>query len=54
MPINQVFIFLLAYIASVVAYGLLKHKNMWFWIVLYWMVLTAKNMVDLMNANGVI
>ena len=47
MQISQLFIFLLALIAAFVAYGLLKHKIMWHWIVLYWLVLTAKNVVDL-------
>ena len=46
MASDQVFIFLLAYIAAIVAGGLCKRKNMWAWIVLYWCILTAKNMVD--------
>ena len=45
---TQVFIFLLAIIAGYVAYGLYKRKVMWKWIVLYWLVLTAKNAVDLL------
>lgn len=48
MPINQLFIFFLAAIAGYVAYGLYKRKVMWKWIVLYWLVLTAKNAVDLL------
>jgi len=47
--ITQIFIFLLAYIAAIVAYGLYKRKDVWHWILLYWMVLTAKNMLDLLN-----
>lgn len=49
MPINQLFVFLLAFIAGCVAYGLYKKKVMWKWIVLYWLVLTAKNLLDLIT-----
>lgn len=36
----------LAIIAAVVAYGLYRKRNMWHWIVLYWLVLTIKNVLD--------
>lgn len=47
--LTQIFIFLLAYIAAIVAYGLYKKQVMWKWIVVYWLVLTAKNVMDLLN-----
>ena len=37
---------LLASIASGVAYGLYHKKNMWSWIVAYWIVLTVKIIID--------
>ena len=37
---------LLAIIAAYVAYGLYKHRVMWRWIVIYWLVLTVKNVLD--------
>ena len=39
----------LALIAGYVAYGLIRKKNMWFWIVTYWIVLTAKNIVEVVR-----
>lgn len=47
--IAQILIFLLMADAAWVAYGLIRKRNMWRWIVLYWLILTAKNMVDLMR-----
>lgn len=47
--ITYLLIILLAILAGYVAYGLYKRKVMWKWIVLYWCVLTAKNMLDLLN-----
>ena len=44
--ISQFCVFLLMIDAAWVAYGLLRKKNMWCWICLYWIILTAKNMVD--------
>ena len=35
----------LAGIAAGVAYGLYRRKNMWAWIVAYWVVLTLKNVI---------
>ena len=32
--------------AAWVAYGLLRKKNMWKWIFVYWILLTAKNLFD--------
>ena len=45
--ISQILIFLLMADAAFVAYGLIRKRNMWRWIFLYWVILTAKNMVDL-------
>lgn len=47
--IAQILIFCLMADAAWVAYGLMRKRNMWRWIVLYWLILTAKNMVDLMG-----
>lgn len=47
---SQFFIFLLLLDAANVAYGLYKKRNMWGWIVLYWVILTCKNFVDLIGA----
>ena len=40
---------LLLIIALVVFVGLHEHKNMWIFIVLYWFVLTVKNLFGLME-----
>lgn len=37
---------ILAAIAARVAYGLYRKRNMWRWIVLYWLVLTVKNSLE--------
>ena len=39
---------MLAAIAAYVAYGLYRKRNMWRWIFLYWVVLTVKNIIDLL------
>ena len=46
--ISQIYIFILAAIAAKIAYGLSRKQVMWTWIVLYWIVLTCKNFVDLL------
>ena len=48
MAIDQLFVSILAIIAAIVAYGLYHKRIMWKWIVLYWCVLTAKNVLDLL------
>lgn len=45
---THLLIILLAIIAAIVAYGLHKKQLMWRWIVAYWIVLTVKNVLDLM------
>ena len=47
--ISQLFILLLCIDAAWVAYGLARQRVMWRWIVLYWVLLTMKNMVDLLS-----
>lgn len=44
--ISAILIIILAVIAAVVATGLIAGYSMWAWIVGYWLVLTAKNIVD--------
>ena len=44
--ISQLCIFGLMLIASVVAVGLMKRRNMWKWIIAYWLLLTVKNIID--------
>ncbi len=44
----KAFPLLLALIAAIVTLGQGSKKNMWPWIVLYWCVLTVKNVVDMM------
>ena len=43
---TQFLIFLLMLDAAWVAYGLLRRRNMWQFITLYWILLTIKNAVD--------
>lgn len=39
-------VIILAAIAGIVLYGLVKKRNMWVWIIAYWAVLTLKNIAD--------
>lgn len=45
-------VILLAVIAAVVAVGLITGLAMWPVIILYWMVLTIKNVVDYLGTEG--
>ena len=47
--ISQLLIFLLMADAAWVAYGLLRQQNRWKWICLYWILLTLKNLMDLLR-----
>lgn len=47
--ISQIFVFLLCLDAAWVAVGLMRKKVMWWWICLYWVLLTGKNLVDLVS-----
>lgn len=44
--VSQTLVLCLIAIAGWVASGLARKKVMWKWIVLYWAVLTAKNLAD--------
>ena len=44
--LSQLCVFGLMLIASVVAIGLMKRRNMWKWIIAYWVLLTIKNVID--------
>lgn len=43
---SQILILLLGIDAAIVFAGLLQQRNMWAFIVAYWLILTAKNFVD--------
>lgn len=47
MMLTNYLIILLDLIAAYVAYGLCNKRVMWRWIVLCWVVLTVKNVLDL-------
>lgn len=47
--ISQTLIFLLMADAAWIAYGLYRKRNMWAWIVAYWVILTVKNLADLVG-----
>lgn len=47
--LTNLLIIFLAIIAAVVACGLYRKRTMWHWIVLYWLVLTVKNIIDVIN-----
>ena len=46
MTVTDYLILLLMVDAAVVFFGLTKKKNMWPFIVVYWLILTIKNMID--------
>ena len=46
MTVSQILVLCLIGIAAWVAVGLMRNKNMWRWIILYWVVLTLKNAAD--------
>jgi len=50
--ISAALVIVLAAIAAIVATGLIAGYVMYAWIVAYWMVLTAKNIVDYINTGG--
>lgn len=47
--VSQILIILLALDAAWVACGLARRKSRWKWIFAYWVILTAKNLADLMK-----
>lgn len=46
---SQVLVLCLCLIAAIVAIGLGMKKNMWKFIILYWVTLTLKNLADLLK-----
>ena len=46
---SAILVLALAAIAALVFVGQVKKKNMWWMICLYWLILTAKNIVDWMG-----
>lgn len=44
--ITQILILFLMIDAALIASGLIRHKNMWQFICLYWVILTIKNLID--------
>ena len=49
--ISNALVLALAIIAAVVATGLIAGVQMWPWIIMYWLVLTVKNVVDYMGGR---
>ena len=49
--ISAILIIILAIIAAVVATGLIMGYTMWAVIIIYWLVLTAKNIVDYIGSK---
>lgn len=47
LDLPQILVLLLMLDATWVAWGLLRKRSMWPWICCYWILLTAKNAVDL-------
>ena len=48
---NSKYPVILGAIAAIVAIGIATGHNMWMWIVLYWSVLTVKNISDYTKEN---
>ena len=47
--ITDILIIALAVIAAVVATGLIMGWSMWAWIIIYWLTLTVKNVLDFIS-----
>ncbi len=47
--VSQILIILLMADAAWVAWGLIRQRVMWRWICLYWVILTLKNLSDLLR-----
>ena len=46
LTVSQCFVALLMLDAAWVFFGLIRQKNRWAWICLYWFLLTLKNLAD--------
>ena len=51
MSVTAFLVLALAAIAAVVFAGQVRKKNMWLWICAYWLVLTVKNLLDLVGSR---
>ena len=49
LTVSQGLVILLMLDAAWVCAGLARKKNMWKWIVLYWAILTLKNLADFLK-----
>ena len=49
LTVSQFLVILLALDAAWVCAGLCQRKNMWKWIIVYWLVLTLKNLADFLK-----
>lgn len=49
--VSQILVAILIVIAAIVAGGLMLSRNMWAWIIAYWIVLLLKNAADLCAAR---
>ena len=49
MTVSQALILVLMADAAWVYAGLIRKKNRWFWICVYWAVLTIKNLADFLK-----
>lgn len=47
---SQIYVCILMVIAMIVAIGLSFKRNMWLWIISYWVVLTCKNAYDFVSS----
>lgn len=47
--VSQILIILLMADAAWVAWGLIRKRAMWRWICLYWIIMTLKNLSDLLR-----
>ena len=46
---SQIMVFLLMADALIVVIGLFRKRNMWKWIITYWVLLTIKNFIDFLG-----
>ena len=49
MTVSQALVLALMADAAWVFVGLIRKKNRWAWICLYWLILTLKNLADFMH-----
>ena len=49
LTVSQILVLLLMADAAWVFFGLIRQKNRWVWICLYWAILTLKNLADFLH-----